>query len=86
MSFLIKTSRCVNRTLWLVLVIITLVVLTSCSESLVIVKPYEREFLAEDRMFFSPIEGRAEWEGHVFLVKEAAQGGEGTFQGGCGCR
>ncbi|QWR76223.1 DUF4266 domain-containing protein [Candidatus Magnetomonas plexicatena] len=70
----------------LAIVIATITMLTSCSEKLAIVKPYEREFFAEDRMFFSPMEGRSEWEGHVFLVKEAAQGGEGSFQGGCGCR
>ncbi len=85
MSFLMKHCRSINTSLLLVLVITTLVVLASCSE-LAIVKPYEREYLAEDRMFFSPLEGRAEWEGHVFLIKEASQGGGGSFQGGCGCK
>ncbi|MBF0466830.1 MAG: DUF4266 domain-containing protein [Nitrospirae bacterium] len=70
----------------LAIVIIAVAFLSSCSEKLAIVKPYEREFLAEDRMFFSPMEGRSELEGHVFLIREAAEGGEGTFQGGCGCR
>lgn len=57
-----------------------------CAEQLAIVKPYERESFAQDKMLFTPMEARAEQEGHVFLIREASAGGESSFQGGCGCR
>lgn len=57
-----------------------------CAEQLAIVKPYEREYFAQDKMLFTPMESRAEQEGHVFLIREASAGGESSFQGGCGCR
>ncbi len=60
--------------------------LLSCSEKLVRVQPYEREFFAQDKMLAEPVESGAEQEGHVFLIKEASAGGESSFQGGCGCR
>lgn len=50
------------------------------------VAPYEKEFLAQDKMSLTPIPGRAEHEGHILLIREASAGGESTFQGGCGCR
>lgn len=59
---------------------------SGCAERLAIIKPYEREYLAQDKMLFTPLESRAEQEGHVFLVREASAGGESSFQGGCGCR
>lgn len=58
----------------------------SCSEKLVRVQPYEREYFAQVKMLAEPIDSSAEQEGHVFLIKEASAGGESTFQGGCGCR
>jgi len=60
--------------------------LFSCSEKLVRVEPYEREYLAQDKMLAEPVDSEAEQEGHVFLIREASAGGESTFQGGCGCR
>ncbi len=60
--------------------------LMGCSEKLVRVMPYEREFFAQEKMLISPIDVRAEQEGHVFLIREASAGGEASFQGGCGCR
>lgn len=53
---------------------------------LVRVMPYEKEYLAQDKMKLSPLPERAEQEGHIFLIREASAGGESTFQGGCGCR
>lgn len=61
-------------------------VFSGCTEQLAIVKPYERESFAQDKMLFTPMEARAEQEGHVFLIREASAGGESSFQGGCGCR
>jgi len=58
----------------------------SCSDRLVRVMPYEREYLAQEKMQFDPFPARAEQEGHVFLIREASAGGESAFQGGCGCR
>jgi len=60
--------------------------LTSCSEKLVRVLPFEREYFAQEKMQFDPVSSRAEQEGHVFLIREASAGGESSFQGGCGCR
>ena len=67
--------------------LLLLVLFTSaCSEKLVRVMPYEKEYFAEDKMSLSPIAERAEQEGHIFLIREASAGGESSFQGGCGCR
>ena len=68
------------------LLLIPLLTTFSCSEKLVRVQPYEREYFAQDKMLVEPIDASAEQEGHVFLIREASAGGESTFQGGCGCR
>jgi len=60
--------------------------LGGCSEYLVRVMPYEKEYFAQDKMKFDPLEGRAEQDGHFLLIREASAGGESAFQGGCGCR
>jgi len=60
--------------------------LGACSDSLVRVKPYEREHFAEDKMFFVPAEKRNEFEEHVHGIREGSVGGTSGFQGGCGCR
>lgn len=59
---------------------------TACSEHLVRVLPFEKEYFAQDKMSLSPLESRAEQEGHIFLIREASAGGDSAFQGGCGCR
>ncbi|MDQ7068502.1 MAG: DUF4266 domain-containing protein [Sulfurimonas sp.] len=59
---------------------------SACSEHLVRVMPYEKEYLAQDKMKLSPLDARGEQEGHIFLIREASAGGESSFQGGCGCR
>ena len=68
--------------------VITLIglLLTGCSEKLVRVMPYEKEFFAQEKVCLSPLELRSEQEGHIFLIREASAGGESSFQGGCGCR
>lgn len=60
--------------------------LSSCSGSLVRVKPYEREHFAEDKMFFVPAAKRSDFEEHVHSIREGSVGGTVGFQGGCGCR
>jgi len=59
---------------------------SGCSEHLVRVMPYEKEYFAQDKMSLSPVGARSEQEGHIFLIREASAGGESSFQGGCGCR
>lgn len=60
--------------------------LTACSSRLVRVQPYEREYLAQDKMLFAPAIAKASFDEHVFSIREASRGGEASFQGGCGCR
>lgn len=69
-----------------ILLIFFLVFLEGCSAALDRVAPYEREYLAQDKMLAEPMKERSEYEGHVFLSREASEGGESAFQGGCGCR
>lgn len=75
-----------RKEFYLILLIVALTVFSGCAERLALVKPYEREYFAQDKMLFTPLESRAEQEGHVFLIREASSGGESSFQGGCGCR
>lgn len=70
----------------ILLVLSSYLLLSACSEKLVRVQPYEREYFAQDKMLIEPVESEAEQEGHVFLIREASAGGESSFQGGCGCR
>ncbi len=63
-----------------------LLIFSGCMNPLIRVMPYEKEYLAQDKMKLSPLPERAEQEGHIFLIREASAGGESTFQGGCGCR
>lgn len=63
-----------------------LLLLGGCSDKLVMVAPYEKEYFAQDKMSLAPLEERAEQDGHIFLIREASAGGDSGFQGGCGCR
>ena len=71
------------RTLLMILMVF---LLSGCSEHLVRVMPYEKEYFSQDKMSLSPVPARAEQEGHIFLIREASAGGDSSFQGGCGCR
>lgn len=68
------------------LLLFFLIFFGGCSASLDRVAPYEREYLAQEKMLAEPMKTRSEYEGHVFLSREASAGGESSFQGGCGCR
>lgn len=50
------------------------------------VKPWEREFLADEIMQFDPNVLEAEWHVHVEEVLEGSRGGFSGSGGGCGCR
>ncbi len=74
------------RTLLLYLLLVSVLLVTACSDALVRVKPYERGYFAQEKMLFSPLPASAEFEEHIFAVRESSQGGSVSFQGGCGCR
>lgn len=69
-----------------IIIVLIALYMSGCSEKLVRVMPYEKEYFAQDKMSLSPIAERSEQEGHIFLIREASAGGESSFQGGCGCR
>jgi hypothetical protein len=50
------------------------------------VKPWEREYLADEVMQFDPDVLEAEWHLHVQEVLEGSRGGFSGSGGGCGCR
>ncbi len=70
----------------IVTISLSIFLLSGCSQMLTRVMPYEKEYFAQEKMSLSPVAGRAEQEGHIFLIREASAGGESSFQGGCGCR
>jgi hypothetical protein len=49
------------------------------------VKPWERGTLAKREMAISPNPSLRKLRDHVFVSKEAAQGGSGGSAAGCGC-
>ena len=50
------------------------------------VKPWEREYLADEIMSFDRDMLKAEWHVHVQEVLEGSRGGFSGSGGGCGCR
>lgn len=56
--------------------------LTGCSA----VKPWEREYLADEIMRLDPNTLEVEWYAHVEEVLEGSRGGFSGSGGGCGCR
>ena len=50
------------------------------------VKPWEREYLADETMQFDPDELESSWNLHVQEVLEGSRGGFSGAGGGCGCR
>ncbi len=63
-------------------VLFMLTVLTGCTT----VKPWEREYLADEIMQFDSNVLEAEWHIHVQEVLEGSRGGFTGSGGGCGCR
>jgi hypothetical protein len=74
-----------NR-MFIVLLLLVLVLLQGCAETLTRVQPYEMEYFAQDKMRFAPMDARTAFEEHIFSIREASAGGSSGFQGGCGCR
>lgn len=50
------------------------------------VKPWEREYLADEIMQFDQDALKAEWQVHVQEVLDGSRGGFSGSGGGCGCR
>ena len=66
--------------------LLALVLLQGCAETLTRVQPYEMEYFAQDKMRFTPMDSRAAFQEHLFSIREASAGGSSGFQGGGGCR
>lgn len=62
-----------------------MVTLTSCSEKLCRIKPYERGTLAKNVMADSPDPLHRAMKEHAYFSREASHGGGGVGGGGCGC-
>jgi len=60
-------------------------ILVGC-EKLTRVAPYDREYLATQKMLATPLAEEASFEGHIFSIREGMSGAESSFQGGCGCK
>jgi hypothetical protein len=54
-------------------------------DSLVRVKPWERDLLARPEMSLVPDAAEARRRDHIFFSKEASLGGGSAGGGGCGC-
>jgi hypothetical protein len=50
------------------------------------VRPWEREYLADETMQFDPDPIKAAWHQHVREILEGGRGGFNGTGGGCGCR
>ena len=50
------------------------------------VRPWEREYLADEIIQFEPDQLEASWDQHVHEVLEGSRGGFSDSGGGCGCR
>lgn len=59
--------------------------LSGCSSVQPWVKPYEREYLADEIMQFNRNPVSHAYIVHVYQAREAARGAEGGHGGGCGC-
>lgn len=70
----------------LFLALILSIMTASCSSSLDLVKPYEKEAFSRDKMLITPMPLKTEYEEHILSIREASQGGGSSFQGGCGCK
>lgn len=58
------------------------ITMTGCAA----VKPWEREYLADEILQFDSNVLEAEWHIHVQEVLEGSRGGFSSGGGGCGCR
>lgn len=67
-------------------VLLTAVLMSAALSGCSVVKPWEREYLADEVMQFDATVLRAEWHVHIEEVLEGSRGGFSGSGGGCGCR
>jgi Domain of unknown function (DUF4266) len=67
------------------ILILGMLCLSACSTVEPWVKPYEREYLADDIMRFERNPVSSAYIIHVYQAREGARGAEGGNGGGCGC-
>ena len=70
----------------LIMIVLLSLLTTACSSRLELVKPYEKEAFARDKMLLNPMPMKMEYEEHILSIREVSQGGGVSFQGGCGCK
>jgi hypothetical protein len=73
------------KSLTLLSVSAAMALITSCSQQLVRVKPYERGNLANSLMSQDRDPLQKAMTEHVYFSREASFGGGGVGGGGCGC-
>ena len=79
------TSKTVNRTIRLVLLLGLAAGATGCASVEPWVKPYERQYFADIVMSAERDPVAAAYINHVFEAREGARGATGSHGGGCGC-
>jgi len=67
------------------IITLCLLCLSACSTVEPWVKPYEREYLADEIMRFERNPVSSAYLIHVYQAREGARGAEGGNGGGCGC-
>lgn len=65
--------------------LLLLVGMLLASSGCVVVKPWERDLLAQRNMAWSPDALEAARESHIYFSKEASMPGGSGGGGGCGC-
>ena len=75
----------INTISRLLLLLITIVAMSGCSNIEPWVKPYERDRLADPIMALDMDPVSSAYIQHVYEAREGARGGEGSAGGGCGC-
>ena len=68
-----------------VILMLGVLCLPACSTVEPWVKPYEREYLADEIMRFERNPISSAYMIHVYQAREGARGAEGGNGGGCGC-
>jgi hypothetical protein len=66
--------------------ILAVAILVAVSAGCAAVKPWQREYLADEIMQFDPNVLETEWHSHIQEVLEGSRGGFSGTGGGCGCR
>jgi hypothetical protein len=71
------------RAAFIAALLAALALLSGCAA--MVVHPWDRDLLSEDRMKFVPSSIENAVDEHIYFSKEASVGGRGMGGGGCGC-